>query len=53
VTRISRAVRGVVAAIEPYDFDRIYGDWSGSVVAADAKGAVRRSAERYIAHIQN
>ena len=49
----SRAVRGVVAAVDPYNFDRIYGGWSGSVVAADAKEAVRRSAERYIAHIQD
>ena len=42
------AVRRIVAAVEPYPFDRIYGGWEGSVVAADAKGAVRRSAERYI-----
>jgi hypothetical protein len=46
------AVRGIVAAVEPYAFDRIYGSWPGSVVAEDAKAAVRRSAERYIAHIQ-
>ena len=49
----ARAVRGVVAALDPYDFDRIYGGWSGSIVVADAKDAVRRSAERYIAHIQD
>ena len=49
----ARAVRGVAAAVEPYDFARIYGRWSGSVVGADAKEAVRRSAERYIAHIQD
>ena len=49
----ARGVRGIVAAVAPYDFDRIYGGWSGSVVAADAKEAVRRSAERYIAHIQD
>jgi hypothetical protein len=46
------AVRGIVAAVEPYAFDRIYGGWPGSIVAEDAKAAVRRSAERYIAHIQ-
>jgi glyoxylase-like metal-dependent hydrolase (beta-lactamase superfamily II) len=46
------AVRAILAAIEPYAFDRIYGSWPGSIVAADAKGAVRRSAERYIAHIR-
>jgi metallo-beta-lactamase superfamily protein len=49
----ARAVRGIVAAVEPYAFDRIYSSWSGSVVADDAKAAVQRSAERYIAHIQD
>jgi glyoxylase-like metal-dependent hydrolase (beta-lactamase superfamily II) len=49
----ARTVRAIVAAVEPYAFERIYGSWSGSVVAADAKEAVRRSAERYIAHIQD
>jgi len=48
----ARAVRGIVAAVEPYAFDRIYGSWPGSIVAQDAKAAVRRSAERYIAHIE-
>jgi 3-mercaptopyruvate sulfurtransferase SseA len=47
------AVRGIVAAVEPYAFDRIYGSWPGSIVQADAKAAVRRSAERYIAHIRS
>ena len=44
-------VRRIVAAVEPFAFDRIYGAWSGSVVASDAKAAVRRSADRYIARI--
>src|SRR5262249_32464707 len=39
----ARAVRGIVAAVEPYAFDRIYSSWSGSVVADDAKAAVHRS----------
>jgi hypothetical protein len=42
------AVRRIAAALEPFDFDRIYGAWWHSVVATDAKAAVRRSAERYI-----
>jgi hypothetical protein len=42
------AVRGVVAAVEPFAYDRIYGAWWGRVVAGDARGAVARSAERYI-----
>lgn len=47
------AIRQVVAAIEPYAFDRIYGSWNGDIVTHDAKEAVRRSAERYIAHLQD
>lgn len=46
------AVRRIVAAVEPFAFDRIYGSWPGSIVATDAKGAVTRSADRYIAHIR-
>ncbi len=43
-----RAVRGIVAAIEPYEFDRIHGGWWELTVATGAKEAVRRSAERYV-----
>ena len=45
------AIRRIVAAVEPYPFDSLYGGWSGSVVASDAKEAVRRSAERYLDRI--
>lgn len=45
-------VRRIVAAVEPYPFDRVYGGWWGKVVATDAKAAVRRSAERYIRAIE-
>jgi glyoxylase-like metal-dependent hydrolase (beta-lactamase superfamily II) len=45
------AVRRIVDAVEPYAFDRLYGGWPESIVASDAKGAVRRSAERYIGRI--
>jgi hypothetical protein len=45
------AVRRIVGAVEPFQFDRIYGAWWGRVVAADAKAAVARSAERYIRFI--
>ena len=31
------AIRRIVAAVEPYSFDRLYGGWSGSIVATDAK----------------
>src|SRR6266704_119536 len=37
----------IVAAVEPFDFDRIYGAWWDRNVESDAKAAVRRSAERY------
>ncbi|HXF63940.1 MAG TPA: hypothetical protein VNK95_20110 [Caldilineaceae bacterium] len=44
----ARAVAQIVAAVEPYPFDRLYGAWWDRVVASDGKAAVRRSAERYI-----
>ncbi len=40
-------VRRIVERLEPYEFDRLYGLLGGAVLS-DAKGAVRRSAERYI-----
>ncbi len=46
------AVRGIAAAVAPYPFDRLYGGWEGQVVGPDARGAVLRSAKRYIAHLQ-
>jgi len=42
-----RAVEGIVNAIEPFEFELIYGGWWDYHVA-DAKSAVKRSAERYI-----
>ena len=41
-------IRRIVDALEPYEFERIYGAWWGRVVAHDGKGAVKRSAERYL-----
>jgi hypothetical protein len=46
------AVRQVVAAVEGYSYDRIYSAWWERVLAKDAKAAVHRSAERYIAAIR-
>ena len=46
------AVERIVAAVEPFAFDRIYGAWWETVVAQDAKAAVHRSAERYIRAIR-
>jgi len=46
------AVRRVVAAVEPFAYDRIYSAWWDKVTYQDAKQAVHRSAERYIALIE-
>lgn len=43
-----RDVRGVVAALAGYHFDRIYGGWWSPVLRRDAKPALERSARRYI-----
>jgi len=42
------AINRIVSAVEPFEFDRIYGAFSGKVVLTDAKQAVKRSAERYV-----
>jgi len=42
------AVRRIRARLAPYPFDVIYGAWWDAVVRADGKGAVARSAERYV-----
>lgn len=43
-------VQRIVDRLEPYEFDRLHG-LAGGTVLGDAKAAVRRSAERYIAWI--
>lgn len=47
------AVRHIVAAVEPFAFDRLYSSWVDRVVSSDAKEAVRRSAERYLGRIMS
>ena len=42
------AVRRIVAAIEPFAYDRIYGAWWEKIIPQDARESVQRSAERYI-----
>ena len=37
----------IAGSVEPYAFDRVYGAWWDRNVAAGAKAAVRRSADRY------
>lgn len=46
-------VRRMVAKLEPYPFERVYGAWFGAVVEADGKAAVRRSAERYLRALES
>ncbi len=46
------AVRQIVDAVEPFEFDRIYGAWWKKTVLTDAKATVKRSADRYIGAIR-
>jgi hypothetical protein len=43
------SVRRIAAAVEPYAYERLYGAWWDMHVEHDAKGAVARSVERYLA----
>lgn len=45
------AIQQMVRSLEPFPFDRLYGAFPGQVVGSDAKGVVRRSADRYLARI--
>jgi glyoxylase-like metal-dependent hydrolase (beta-lactamase superfamily II) len=47
------AVRRIVDAVEPYQFDQIYGGWFGRNIKKNAKEALHYSAHRYIAAIAN
>jgi glyoxylase-like metal-dependent hydrolase (beta-lactamase superfamily II) len=42
------SVRAIVGAVEPFEFDRLYGAWPKHDIVTGAKEAVRRSADRYI-----
>jgi glyoxylase-like metal-dependent hydrolase (beta-lactamase superfamily II) len=42
------AVQRIVSAVEPFEFDRVYGAFHPMQVISDGKNAVRRSADRYI-----
>ena len=42
------AVRGIVDAVRPYRFDRVYGGWWGQVMPTGGIQAVERSADRYL-----
>jgi glyoxylase-like metal-dependent hydrolase (beta-lactamase superfamily II) len=48
----ARTVERIVKAVKPFAYDRVYAGWWDRVLAEDAKAAVQRSAERYIAAIR-
>ncbi|HEY6204436.1 MAG TPA: hydrolase [Candidatus Limnocylindria bacterium] len=41
-------IRRIVAAVRPYPFEIVYGGWWDRVTRTDGKGAVERSARRYL-----
>ena len=41
-------VKRIAAALEPYEFEKIFGAWWNQNVAADAKAALLKSVERYL-----
>jgi len=46
------AIEGIVSALKPFRYDRIYGSWWQRVVAEEGETAVARSAARYVAAIR-
>ena len=44
-------VERITQTVEAFEFDRLYGNFGG-VIASDARAAVRRSADRYIAWVR-
>jgi glyoxylase-like metal-dependent hydrolase (beta-lactamase superfamily II) len=44
----ARTVRKIEKALEPYDFDRIYGAWWGQNVIGNAREAFKESVSRYL-----
>jgi Metallo-beta-lactamase superfamily len=45
-------VLNIAQRIERFPFDRIYGGWWGRIVVTDGPGAIRRSADRYVARLR-
>lgn len=45
-------VLDVADRVGQFNFDRVYGGWWGRVVLTDGAGAIRRSADRYVARIR-
>jgi glyoxylase-like metal-dependent hydrolase (beta-lactamase superfamily II) len=41
-------VKKIVAAVQPFEFDRLYNAFADMTITCDGKGAIQRSAERYL-----
>jgi glyoxylase-like metal-dependent hydrolase (beta-lactamase superfamily II) len=48
----AKAIRRIVASLEPFEFERIYSAWWDTITPKNGKEAVRFSAERYIKAIE-
>lgn len=48
-----RAVEAILAALEPWSYDRLYGAFPGRTLLTGAKDVVRRSADRYLRFISD
>jgi hypothetical protein len=46
------AVMDIADRVSALEFDRVYGGWWGHAVVSDGPQAIRRSAERYVAHLR-
>ena len=46
-------VKRIAAAVEPFQFERLYGAFHPMEVIADGKGAIARSVERYLKAIRD
>lgn len=46
------SIRHIIDVLEPFDYDIVYGAFGG-IVRGDGKEKIRRSAERYLRHIED
>ncbi|MFO0843295.1 MAG: hypothetical protein U0797_13010 [Gemmataceae bacterium] len=44
----AKAIRRIVAAVKPLDYEKVYGAFPGLTVEKDGKASVERSAARYL-----
>lgn len=48
----AHAVRGIATAVASYPFEAIHGAWWGRSIACDARAALARSVDRYVAALE-